>query len=412
MNNYPELSWPDKNSIKNRISPLRAALIPNPQFSHPADDAQPATGNRNMLIHGDNLSALGILEPMYGGQIKCIYIDPPYNTGGAFGQYDDKLDHCAWLNFMKPRLEHMRSLLADDGSIWISIDDDECHYLKVLCDEIFGRKNFINTIVWQKKFSPQNDAKRLSDMHDFILVYAKNKNVWRPNLLPRTPEMNSRYKNPDNDPRGDWTSADMSVKRVTPKDIYSITIPSGREAFPPTGRSWGFSRENFEEMKKDNRIWFGENGDNTPRIKKFLAEMKSGTTPVTLWLHNEVGHNQDAKKEVLQFNLDNPFPTPKPERLIQRILTLATNPGDLVLDCFLGSGTTAAVAHKMQRSWIGIEFGRHIYSNCYPRIKAVVDGEQGGISKSVNWQGGGGFVFYEAELQIRRRMLNEKIDRD
>ena len=349
----------------------------------------------NMLIHGDNLLALKALEQEYAGRIKCIYIDPPYNTGSAFDHYDDNLEHSTWLSLMKPRLDLLRNLLSEDGSMWISIDDDEGHYLKVLCDEIFGRRNFINTVIWEKKFSPQNDAKWLSDSHDFILVYAKNKEIWRPNLLPRTIEMDSRYKNPDNDPRGPWTSSDLSVRTYNANCDYEIETPAGNIVRPAQSRSWGVNKDRFFELVKDNRIWFGSNGSNMPRLKRFLCDVKGGITAMTLWKNTEVGHNQEAKQESAVFNTDFPFATPKPERLIHRILTLGSNQGDLVLDSFLGSGTTATVAHKMNRHWIGIELGDHCYTHCKPRLEKVIDGEQGGISKAVGWQGGGGFNFYE-----------------
>ncbi len=283
----------------------------------------------------------------------------------------------------------------DNGSLWISIDDDERDYLKVLCDEIFGRVNFVCSVIWQKKYSPQNDAKWLSDNHDYVLVYAKNKAVWRPNLLPRSEEANARYKNPDNDPRGPWKSGDISVKRVTPKDIYEVITPSGRRVLPPAGTSWRLSKETFDDYVADNRIWFGSDGNNVPSIKRFLSEVKDGMTSLTIWLREEVGDNQEAKREVKEFNSVEVFDTPKPERLIEKILKLATKEGDIVLDSFLGSGTTAAVAHKMGRKWIGIELGDHAYTHCKVRMDKVIDGEQGGISKSVNWQGGGGYKFYE-----------------
>ena len=300
-------------------------------------------------IQGDNLIALRALLPFYKGKVKCIYIDPPYNTGSAFAHYDDNLEHSQWLSIMLPRLQLLRQFLSDDGSIWVSIDDDEQAYLKVILDEIFGRQNFVSSVIWEKKFSPQNDAKWLSDSHDFILVYAKNKESWRPNLLPRTDEMNARYKNPDNDPRGPWTSGDCSVKTYSANNDYPITTPSGRVVNPPAGYCWRFSRNSFAEMVADNRIWFGEKGDNVPRVKRFLSDVKQGITAMTIWKHTDVGHNQDAKKEVKEFNSVSVFDTPKPERLIERVLTLSTSPGDLVLDSFLGSGTTAAVAHKMGR---------------------------------------------------------------
>ncbi len=349
----------------------------------------------NMLIHGDNLLALKALEQDFAGKVKCIYIDPPYNTGNAFEHYDDGLEHSLWLSLMKPRIEMLHRLLSSEGTLWISIDDDESHYLKVLCDEVFGRKNFVNNVIWEKKYSPQNDAKWLSDSHDHILAYAKNKEIWRPNLLPRTEEMDARYKNPDNDHRGPWKSSDMSVKTYTAATDYPLTLPSGRIVNPPESRCWVISKGKYEEMVKDNRIWFGREGNSVPSIKRFLSEVQEGTVSKTIWYRTEVGDNQEAKREIKAFNDDDVFSTPKPERLIQRILTLATNEGDLVLDSFLGSGTTAAVAHKMKRRWIGIELGEHCHTHCLPRLKKVVDGtDDGGISKSVNWQGGGGFKYY------------------
>ncbi len=349
----------------------------------------------NMLIQGDNLDALRALLPYYAGKVKCIYIDPPYNTGNMFEHYDDNLEHSIWLGMMYPRLVLLRELLAEDGSIWMNVDDDEGHYCKVILDEIFGRANFINNVVWQKKYSPQNDAKWLSDNHDHIFVYAKNKETWRPNLLPRTEKQNKAYKNPDNDPRGNWTSSDLSVKRETAKDIYDIVTPSGRVVCPPNGRCWGVNKEKFDELIADNRIWFGKNGNNVPTLKRFLSEVKSGITALTIWNYEEVGHNTHAKREVKAFNASDVFTTPKPEKLIQRIIYLATNKGDLVLDAFLGSGTSCAVAHKMGRKYIGIEMGDHAKTHCVPRLQKVIKGEQGGISQDVNWQGGGGYTFYE-----------------
>lgn len=349
----------------------------------------------NMLIYGDNLLALKALEQEYTGKVKCIYIDPPYNTGSAFEHYDDNLEHSTWLSLMKPRLEILRNLLADDGSLWVSLDDNEQAYCKVLLDEVFGRKNFVCNAIWQKKFSPSNDAKWLSDNHDFIIIYAKNKEQWRPNLLPRTAGMNSRYKNPDNDPRGPWTSGDCSVKTYSASADYPITTPSGKVVNPPAGSCWRFSKEKFAELVKDNRIWFGSDGNNVPRVKRFLSDVKEGMTALTIWTYEEVGHNQEAKKEVKQFNAEDVFATPKPERLIERVLALGSNKGDLVLDSFLGSGTTAAVAHKMGRKYIGIELGEHCHTHCIPRLQKVIDGtDQGGISKTVGWKGGGGFKYY------------------
>lgn len=378
-----ELSWlgkGDEPALEPRI------LILEPEHSCGNLDAG------NLLIHGDNLLALKALEQEYAGKVKCIYIDPPYNTGNAFEHYDDGIEHSLWLNLMHARLVLLKNLLHTEGSIWISIDDDESHYLKVLCDEVFGRKNFVANVIWEKKYSPQNDAKWLSDSRDHILAYAKNKEIWRPNLLPRTTEMNDRYKNPDNDPRGIWKASDFSVKTYSSSNDYPIILPSGKVVRPPESRCWVTSEKKFNELVSDKRIWFGKDGNNVPSVKKFLTEVKDGSVSKTIWYRIEVGDNQEAKQETKAFDSNDVFATPKPERLIERVLTLATNEGDLVLDSFLGSGTTAAVAHKMGRRWIGIELGNHAYTHCVPRLRKVVTGEdQGGISKAMNWQGGGGF---------------------
>ena len=350
-----------------------------------------------MLIHGDNLIALASLEHQFAGKVKCVYIDPPYNTGSAFEQYDDNFEHSKWLNLMRPRLELLRKLLADDGSIWISIDDEEQAYLKVLCDEIFGRNNFVANVIWHKRGSRSNDANYFCDNHDFILAYAKDKLAYKINKLPRGQEIPQGYANPDNDPRGLWTSTSVSAPTESANGSYPITSPSGKIFYPPSGRHWSYSKENFEKLLADNRIFFGDNGNNVPRKKTFLSEVQdTGLVPFTIWLRTEVGDNQDAKKEVKALNPDSIFATPKPEKLIERILTLATNPGDLVLDSFLGSGTTAAVAHKMNRRYIGIEIGNHAYTHCKTRLDKVISGEdQGGITKSSGWNGGGGYRFYE-----------------
>lgn len=382
-----ELTWVgkyDEKEIEPRI------LVEDKSKSYGDPDSE------NMLIHGDNLIALKALEQDYVGKIKCIYIDPPYNTGSAFEHYDDNLEQSTWLSLMRDRLKLLYNLLSDDGTIWISIDADESHYLKVLCDEIFQRRNFIDEIVWQRSFAPINLKKTLSRAHDVILVYAKNNGAdFKLNKLPRTEGANARYKNPDNDPRGVWTSGDLSVGPRIAEKVYPITTPSGRIVYPPEGYCWRLTKDRFEEYVNDNRIWFGPEGNNTPRIKRFLTDVKAGITPMTWWTREEVGDNQEAKKEIKALNFDSVFDTPKSERLIERVITIGSNPGDIVLDSFLGSGTTAAVAHKMGRKWIGIELGDHAYTHCKVRMDKVIDGEKGGISKSVNWQGGGGYKFYE-----------------
>ena len=401
-----ELTWIGK---ENRPKLEPRILVEDPEKSYHAPHR---VGENdlfdNKLIFGDNLLALKALEQDYAGKVKCVFIDPPYNTGSAFSHYDDGVEHSLWLSLIRDRLTCIRELLGEYGSIWITIDDNESHYLKILCDEVFGRINFVANVIWQKKFSPQANAVWLSDSHDHILVYAKRKEIWRPNLLPRSTDADARYKNPDNDSRGPWTSGDFTIslsggqrgaqfaKTGKSDNIYEIETPSGRKLLPTKGRCWGASESRFRELKADNRIWFGKSGDNVPRIKRFISEVQEGIVSMTVWLRTEVGDNQDAKREVLAFNEADVFSTPKPERLIQRILHIATNPGDLVLDSFLGSGTTAAVAHKMGRRWIGIELGAHCHTHCIPRLKKVIDGEDpGGITKAVDWKGGGGFRYYK-----------------
>ena len=349
----------------------------------------------NILIQGDNLEALKALLPFYAGRVKCVYIDPPYNTRSAFAHYDDNLEHATWLSLMWPRLELLRDLLAEDGSIWVSIDDREAHYLKVVMDEVFGRRNFIDTVVWRKNYSPKSSARHFSSDHDYILVFAKDADAFKPNPMSRTEKQNKAYKNIDDDPRGPWRPNNLAARNYYSKGTYSIRCPSGRFIEgPPAGSYWRISEEKFRDMNRDGRIWWGKSGNNVPAPKIYLSEVKQGVVPQTLWNYEDVGHTQDAKKEIVSLFGDDVFGTPKPERLIQRILHIATAPGDLVLDSFLGSGTTAAVAHKMNRQWIGVEMGQHAVTHCAPRLTKVIGGEQGGISKAVGWQGGGGFRFY------------------
>lgn len=390
----PLLHWLTREEDIHRAAHAPYRLLEEaPDLSHGDRD----TGN--MLIQGDNLDALKALLPYYAGKVKCVFIDPPYNTRSAFEHYNDNLEHSQWLAMIYPRLELLRKLLSEDGSIWVSIDDNEGHYLKVVMDEVFGRSNFIANVVWQKKFSPQNDAKWLSDMHDHVLVFAKNKMDWRPNLLPRSFKQEKNFKNPDNDPRGSWASADYTCaksKDERPNLYYPIRNPfTGKDLWPKPTRVWAFDQLATKENEKNGLLWWGINGDNpVPRLKKFPHDVRQGTVPGTVWLHQDVGNNQDARREVLNFNQENPFSTPKPEALINHILSIATKENDLILDSFLGSGTTAAVAHKMGRRYIGIEMGEHAVTHCAPRLRKVIEGEQGGISEAVDWKGGGGFRFY------------------
>jgi adenine-specific DNA-methyltransferase len=348
----------------------------------------------NMLIHGDNLDALKALLPFYAGQVRCIYMDPPYNTRSAFEHYDDSLEHSKWLAMMWPRLELLRELLADDGSIWVSIDDNEGHYLKVLMDEVFGRRHFLAEIIWQKRTSRENRA-AIGLAHDTVLAYGKMPAVqWKMvrNALP--PNLNG-FSNPDSDPRGPWRSIPFSAQGYRPNQMYLIEGPNGERHEPPRGRCWGATEEVFRRYQAEGRVYFPRDGAGRPRIKQFAGE-EAGLVPMSLWLAEDVGTNEESKREILAlFDDETPFGTPKPERLMQRILHIASNPGDLVLDSFLGSGTTAAVAHKMGRRYIGIEMGDHAMTHAQPRLAKVIDGEQGGVSEAVGWSGGGGFRFYE-----------------
>ena len=351
----------------------------------------------NRLIFGDNLLALKALEQEFAGQIKCIFIDPPYNTGSAFEHYDDGVEHSVWLSLMRDRIEIIRRLLAIDGSLWITIDDNECHYFKVVLDELFGRKNFVSTIIWQKIYTTKNSARHFSTMHDYLLVYAKDIDVWERNDLPRSAKQDDAYKNPDNDFRGAWKATPVQARNYYSKGLYSICSPSGRVIEgPPKGTYWRISEEKFKELQSDNRIWWGDKGDNIPAQKRFLNEVQGGVVPSTIWTHDEAGHNAEAKNEIraIASEAEDVFLTPKPERLLKRVLEIATSPGDLVLDSFAGSGTTGAVAHKMRRRWIMVEFGEHCQTHIIPRLKKVIDGtDQGGISKATNWNGGGGFRY-------------------
>lgn len=379
--------WTRDDDVKAADAVPYRLLQPVPELGV-GDEAAP-----NMLIQGDNLEALKALLPFYAGQVRCIYIDPPYNTKSAFEHYDDNLEHSQWLATMYPRLVLLRELLAEDGSIWVSIDDNEGHYLKVLMDEIFGRRNFIVDALWQKRTSPDGRI-HMGDAHDHILVYGSQAARSNFNDLMLNDEQKRSYKNPDSDPRGPWVSTDFTAQGYRPNQMYKIVTPGGVSYAPPEGRCWANIEANFKRLNEEGRMWFGADGKARPRIKNYLAEAE-GVKSWSWWANKEVGHNQEAKKEInALFGAANAFDTPKPERLIQRIIHIATNPGDLVLDSFLGSGTTAAVAHKMGRRYIGIEMGEHAVSHCQPRLAKVVEGEQGGISEAVGWQGGGGFRFY------------------
>lgn len=402
-----ELTWIGK-SHRPKLEPR--ILLEDPAKSrHAATRVTDHDQFDNRLIFGDNLLALRALEAEFTGKIKCVFIDPPYNTGSAFTHYDDGLEHSIWLGLMRDRLEIIRRLLSDDGSLWITIDDNECHYLKVLCDELFGRQNFVATMIWEKRTSREN-RRVFSFNHDYALVYAKNKSSFETirNPLGLTQEVLARYKNPDNDPRGAWqsVSANAQAGHATPSQFYSLKLPSGREISPPKGRCWLYTKEKMEQEIAANNIWFGANGDNAPRVKKFLENNKDkGLTPETIWPASEVGTNDDAKKGLLQLLPNVPvFDNPKPEGLLERIIHIATNAGDWVLDSFAGSGTTGAVAHKMGRKWIMVELGDHCHTHIIPRLQKVIDGsDQGGISKALDWAGGGGFRYYKLAPSLLER---------
>ena len=414
----PTLHWIGKEKVINHHMDVPFKVLEHSYGFDNGTQTNEETNSGNKIIHGDNLEALKALLPEYEGRIKCIYIDPPYNTGNEGWVYNDNVNdpkikkwlgqvvgkeaedltrHDKWLCMMYPRLKLLHKLLSDDGAIFISIDDNEQANLKLLCNEIFGGGNFINNIIWQKKYSPQNDAKYLSDMHDFILCYSKNKNQWKRNLLKRTHEQNARYKNLDNDERGVWKSSDLSVKTYNTNTDYPITTPSGRIVNPPAGYCWRVSKEKFQELVEDKRIWFGKEGNNVPSIKRFLSDVQQGTVPVTLWFRDEVGDNQSAKQELKRVFHDSsiPFETPKPPSLIEKILQIATNSSDIILDSFSGSGTTANAVLNLNkqdggnRKFILVEMEDYAETITAERVKRVIKGY--GTTEGT----GGSFDFYE-----------------
>ena len=398
----PTLDWIGKKAIENHHRQVPYRLL---HCDNTLSAGDPNAGN--LLVQGDNLEALKALLPYYGGQVKCIYIDPPYNTGNEGWIYNDNVNspeiqkwlhravgkeaedlsrHDKWLCMMYPRLSLLRDFLREDGAIFVSINDHEVHNLRLLLDEIFKPNNFIASIIWQKIFSTKNTAKHLSESHDYIIVYAKKADKWRSNLIVRSFAQDKRYKNPDDDPRGPWTSGDCSARNPYSAGIYSITCPEGRIIKgPPKGMYWRFSKEKFEELDRDGRIWWGKKGNNVPRLKRFLSEVKKGVVPDTIWFHKDVGNTQEAKKELLSIcDFDNPesvFITPKPTRLIKRILEIATDKDSIILDSFAGSGSTGHAvletnkADKGSRKFILVEMDANVCRNvAAQRIKRVVEG--------------------------------------
>ncbi len=414
----PTLTWIGKQAVEKHHLEIPYRLL---DYNESLSVGDKESGN--LLVQGDNLHALKALLPYYAGKVKCIYIDPPYNTGNEGWQYNDNVNapeikawlnkvvgaegedlsrHDKWLCMMYPRLQLLKKLLHKDGAIFISIDDNEQANLKLLMDEVFGVNNFIGNIIWQKKFSPQNDAKYFSDNHDFIVAYAKRKETWRRKLLPRTIEMNERYSNPDNDSRGPWTSGDLSVKTYDSNTDYPITTPSGRVVNPPAGYCWRVNKEKLQQLINEDRIWFGKDGNNVPRIKRFLTDVQDGIVPLTIWLHSEVGHNQQARQDLKSIfpESDFPFETPKPKSLIKKILQIASDKSSIILDSFAGSGTTGHAVMELNkedggnRKFILVELEEKISKEVTAeRIKRIIKGytpqRQKVNSEEVEGLGGG-----------------------
>lgn len=390
-----ELTWIGKEN-RPRLEP-RILLEDSAKSYHAKHRVTDNDLFDNRLIFGDNLLALKALEQKFAGKIKCIFIDPPYNTGSAFEHYDDGIEHSLWLSLIRERLDLLHRLLSDTGSIWITIDDNEAHYLKVLCDEVFGRDCFVASIVWRSTDNSNNDAKQFSVDHNYILVYSKSPD-WRPIPSLGDDAKRSHFKNPDNDPRGPWFDGNpLNSPKPRPNLTFDLRAPNGNFIKPPKN-GWRWSKETIQEKIAMNEIRFTSDGKGIRR-RTYLADMKS-LPPSSLWSSlEETGHNRQAKYELKNIFPDKEvsalFGTPKPERLIKRVLDLATAPGDWVLDSFAGSGTTGAVAHKMGRRWIMVELGEHCHTHIIPRLQKVIDGEDpGGITEAVGWKGGGGFRYY------------------
>lgn len=363
----------------------------------PVGDVGKRRAADNLLIRGDALNALTSLAKLpefareYLGKVKLVYIDPPFNTQQSFLQYDDALEHSVWLTMIRDRLLQIRDLLAPDGTVWLHLDDAEVHRARSVLDEVFGPDYFIGTIIWKKADTVRNDARRFSVSHDYLLVYGAPD--WTANRLPRTGEMDQIYKNPDHDPRGPWLAGTLISPSYRTSGDFEVMTPGGKVHPPPKGTSWRVPRETFDRLLADNRIWFGKNGTATPQRKLFLGEAKDRVVD-TIWDVKEVGGNRQSKAEIKKLFPDvEPFATPKPEHLLARILHIASEPGDVVLDCFLGSGTTAAVAHKMGRRWIGVEYSADtIETYALPRLTKVVEGkDDGGVTEQAGWEGAGGF---------------------
>ena len=392
-----ELTWIGKEN-RPRLEPR--ILIEEPERSYHA--ARRVTGDDifdNRLIFGDNLLALKALEAEFVGKVKCVFIDPPYNTGSAFEHYDDGLEHSIWLGMMRDRLEIIRRLLCDDGSLWVSLDDNEAHYFKVLCDEVFGRARFVASFVWQKTLTKRNDARVVSVAHDYVLAYCADPEKFHLNRLASDAKQRATYTNRDRDARGDWLAVPFHAPNIRPNLTYPIVTPGGRVLLPPPGRCWSTTKERFDELLADGRMYFGRDGNGMAQRKKFWKESENTVVPWTWWPYDETGENREANREAKAIaeiaGITQVFETPKPEKLIKRVLDIASNTGDLVLDSFAGSGTTGAVAHKMGRRWIMIELQDTCHTHIIPRLRQVIGGvDPGGVTKAVDWKGGGGFRYY------------------
>lgn len=389
-----ELTWIGKED-RPRLEPR--ILLEDPTLSyHASHRVSEDDIFDNRLIFGDNLLALKALEQEFTGKIKCIYIDPPFNTGQAFDHYDDGVEHSLWLSLMRDRVEALKRLLSPDGSIWVHLDDNEVHYFRIVMDEIFGRSCFVASVVWRAADSSNNDAKQFSIDHNVILVYSKTEN-WQSKPLPRTEESNAHYQNPDNDPKGRWFPGNVSSPNPRPNLRFNVVAPNGNVIHPPPN-GWRWSEEKVKEKIDTGEIVFSDDGTRLIR-KTYLVDQK-GLSPSTLWADiKDTGHNRQAKYELKKLFPDMEtaelFKTPKPERLIRKVLQIATEPGDWVLDSFGGSGTTGAVAQKMGRQWIMVELGDHCHTYIIPRLRKVIDGDDlGGITKDVGWHGGGGFRYF------------------
>lgn len=417
MGSRLELTWPNKD--KFLLSPSDESGKPVwVERTHPAaqevrlsnftgkygDVNESNPYSDNLMFTGDSLDVLRLLTRVpeyanqYRGKVKLIYIDPPFNTGQTFEHYDDWMEHSTWLSFMRDRLLLMKELLSPDGSIWVHLDDAEVHRMRVLMDEVFGAENFVASVIWEKTYAPRNDAKQFSTSHDQILVYSRQPS-WVTNRLSRTETSDSSYKNPDNDPRGTWRADNYTTNKTRderPNLWYPIRRPAdGTEVWPSEHLTWRYQQSTHDENERDSRVWWGRNGRNgTPAYKRFLSEVPD-VVPQTVWAHVDVGHTDSAKKEVKALFPESAslFSTPKPERFIERVIHIGSNHGDIVLDVFAGSGSTAAVAQKMGRRWVTAELSEstvNIFTR--PRLKKVISGEdQGGVSESVGWEGGGGF---------------------